>query len=98
MRKRRPLQLLGKEWPFTVRRTVDYDRPAGREGKCGAGPAAFERFTGDDGYRRQISAQRTPHISHRRRQQNLMSESNQRLRQTFEQRYISADKNHFCHY
>jgi hypothetical protein len=28
----------------------------------------------------------------------LMSESNQCLRQTFEQRYISADENHFCHY
>jgi hypothetical protein len=26
-----------------------------------------------------------------------MSESNQRLRQPFEQRRIGADENHFCH-
>jgi hypothetical protein len=27
-----------------------------------------------------------------------MSESNQCLRQSFEQRRIGADENHFCHY
>jgi hypothetical protein len=98
MRERRPLQLLGKKWPFARRFPVNYDRPAGRERKTGAGPSTLERFAGDDGYPRQLSTQRTSYISNRCRQQNFMSESNQCLRQAFEQRYISADENHSCHY
>ena len=98
MRERRPLKLLGEEWALAVRFPVNDDRPAGRERKCGAGPAILERFAGDDRYRRQISVHRASHFSNRCRQQNLMSKSNQCLREPFEQRYISADENHFYHY
>lgn len=98
MRERCPLEFLGEKWPLAVRFPVNDYRPARRERKCGAGPSILERFAGDDGYRRQISVERTSHISNRCRQQNLMSKSNQCLREPFEQRHISADENHFCHY
>jgi len=48
--------------------------------------------------RRQIPVQRTSDISNRCREQNFMSESNQCLRESFEQRHISADEYHFYHY
>ena len=98
MCERRPLKLLGEEWPLAVRFPVNDDRPAGRERKCGARPSILERFRGDNGYRREISVERTSDIANRCRQQNLMSKSNQCLREPFEQRHISADENHFYHY
>ena len=65
MRERCPLQLLGEEWPFAGRFPVDNDRAAGRERKSGGGPSILERLAGDDGYPREISAQRTSYISNR---------------------------------
>lgn len=97
MRERRPLQLLGEEWPFARRFPVNDDGAAGRERKSGARSSVLERLAGDDSYPGQISAQRTSYISNRCRQQNFVSESNQCLREAFEQRYISANENHFCH-
>jgi hypothetical protein len=98
MRERRPLELLGEEWPLAVRFPVNDDRASGCERKCGAGPSILERFTGDDGYRRQSSVHRTSYFSNRCRQQYLVSKSNQCLREPFEQRHISPDENHFYHY
>jgi hypothetical protein len=98
MRERCPLELLREEWPLAVRFPVNDDRPARRERKCGAGPSIFERFTRDYGYRRQTSVHRTHYFSNRCRQQNLMSKSNQCLREPFEQRHIGPDENHFDHY
>jgi hypothetical protein len=97
MRKRRPLQLLGKKWPFARRFPENDDRAARRERKSGARTSILERLAGDDGYPGQISAEHISYISNRRRQQNFVSESDQGLCEAFEQRYISADENHFCH-
>jgi hypothetical protein len=97
MRKRRALKLLGEKWTLSVSFPVDDDRPTGRESECGAWPSIFERFAGDHRYRRQISVERASHFSNCCRQQNLVSKSNQCLRESFEQRYISADENHFYH-
>jgi hypothetical protein len=97
MRECRPLQLLREEWPFARRFPVNYDRAAGRERKSGAGSSILERLAGDDRYPGQISAQHASYLSNRCRQQNFVSESDQGLCEAFEQRYISADENHFCH-
>jgi len=98
MSERCPLELLGEEWPLAVRFPVNDDRPSRREWKCGSGPYILERFTRDDGYRRQTAVHRTRYFSNRCRQQNLVSKSNQCLREPFEQRHISPDENHFYHY
>jgi len=98
MRERRALHLLGEEWSLAVGLPVDYQSAAGSERKSGAGSYVLQSFAGDDCDCREISVHHTTNITNRCRQQNLMSESNQCLRQSFEQRRIGADKNHFCHY
>ena len=98
VRERCPLQLLREEWPLAVSPPIDDDRSAGQEGKSERGASTLDRVARDDGDRGQISVQRTSDISNRCREQNFVSESNQCLRQSFEQRHISADEYHFYHY
>ena len=98
MRERCPLKLLREEWTLAVSFPVDYDRSAGQERKREAGASTFDRVARDHGDRRQIPVQRISDISNRCREQNFMSESNQCLRESFEQRHISADEYHFYHY
>ena len=98
VRERCSLKLLREERPLAVRLAVDDDRSPGQERKREPGAFTFDRVARDDGDRRQISVQRTSDISHCCREQNLMSESNQCLRQSFKQRHIGADEYHFYHY
>lgn len=97
MRQRRALHFLREKWPLAVRLPVHYERPARNERKSGAGSYVLQCFAGHDCDRREISVHHTTNIANGCRQQNLVSESNQRLRQSFEQRRIGADENHFCH-
>lgn len=97
MRERRALHLLGEVWSLAVGLPVHYQGPARSERKRGARSYVLQSFAGDDRDRRKISIHYTANIPNRCRQQNFMSESNQCLRQPFEQRRIGADENHFCH-
>jgi hypothetical protein len=97
MRERRALHFLGEEWSLAVGLPVHYKRSARSKRKSGARSYVLQSFAGDDRDRREISIHHTANIANRCSQQNLMSESNQRLRQPFEQRRIGADENHFCH-
>jgi len=98
MRERCALHLLGEEWSLAVGLPVQYQRPAGSQRKTGARTHVLQSFAGDDCDCREISVHHTTNIANRCSEQNFMSESNQCLRQPFEQRRIGADENHFCHY
>jgi hypothetical protein len=98
MRERRALHLLREEWSLAVGLPVHYERAAGNKGKSGARADVLQSFAGDDRNPREISVHHTTNLANRCRQQDFMSESNQCLRQSFEQRRIGADKNHFGHY
>jgi hypothetical protein len=97
MRERRALHFLGEEWSLAVGLPVHYERAARNERKSGARSHVLQSFAGHDCDRREISVHHTTNIANGCRQQNFMSESNQRLRQSFEQRRVGADENHFCH-
>jgi len=97
MRERRALHFLWKEWSLAVGLPVDYQRPTWSERKSRARSNVLQSFAGDDRDRREISIHHTTNIANRCREQDFMSESNQCLRQPFEQRRIGADENHFCH-
>ena len=97
MRERRALQLLREEWSLAVGLPVQYERSARSQRKSRARSYVFQSFAGDDRDCREISVHHTTNIANRCRQQDLMSESNQCLCQSFEQRRIGADENHFCH-
>jgi len=97
MRERCALHLLGEVWSLAVCLPVHYQRTARSERKCGARSNVLQRFAGYDRDRREISIHHTTNIANRSRQQDFMSESNQCLRQPFEERHIGADENHFCH-
>ena len=97
MRKRRALHLLGEEWSLTMGLAVQYQRSARSERKRGARSYVLQSFAGYDRDRREISIHHTTNIANRCREQDFMSESDQCLRQPFEQRRIGADENHFCH-
>jgi len=98
MRERRALHLLGEKRSLTVGLPVHYQRTARNERKSGARSYVLQSFAGDDSDRGKISVHHTTNLANRCRQQDFMSESNQCLRQPFEQRRIGADENHFCHY
>ena len=97
MRECRALHLLGEEWSLAVGLPVNYERAARSQRKSGARSHVLQSVAGDDRDRREISVHHTTNISNSCSQQNFMSESNQCLRQPFEQRRIGADENHFCH-
>ena len=97
MRERRALHLLGEEWSLAVGLPVHNERPTRSERKRGARSQVLQRVAGNDRDRREISVHHTTNLADRCSQQNFMSESNQCLRQPFEQRRIGADENHFCH-
>lgn len=97
MRERRALHFLGEEWSLAVGLPVHYKCPARSKRKSGARSYVLQSFAGDDRDRREISVHYTTNIANRCREQDFMSESNQCLRQPFEQRRIGADENHFCH-
>ena len=97
MRERRALHLLGKEWSLAVGLPVHYERAAWNEGKSGARSDVLQSFAGDDRDSGEISVHHATNISNCCSQQDFMSESNQCLRQAFEQRRIGTDENHFCH-
>jgi hypothetical protein len=97
MRERRALHFRGEEWSLAVGLPVHYQRAARNERKTGARSYVLQSLAGDDRDRREISVHHTTNIANRCRQQNFMSESNECLRQSFEQRRIGADENHFCH-
>ena len=97
MRERRALHLLWKEWSLPVSLSVHYQRAARSQRKSRARSYVLQSFARDDRDCREISVHHTTNIANRCCQQNFMSESNQCLRQPFEQRRIGADENHFCH-
>lgn len=97
MRERRALHLLGEEWSLAVGLPVHYQRSARSQRESSAWSEVLQSVAGDDCDRREISIHHTTNIANRCRQQDFMSESNQCLRQPFEQRRIGADENHFCH-
>jgi len=97
MSERRALHFLGEEWSLAVGLPVHNQRAARNERKSGARSYVLQSLAGDDRDRREISVHHTTNIANRCSQQNFMSESNQCLRQPFEQRRIGADENHFCH-
>ena len=97
MREGRALHLLGEEWSLAMRLAVQYQRSARSEWKRGARSYVLQSFAGYDRDRREISIHHTTNIANRCCEQDFMSESNQCLRQPFEQRRIGADENHFCH-
>jgi hypothetical protein len=96
--ERRSLKLRGKKWPVAVEFSVNYQCPAGREWERNTLGYILKRFGGDHGYGRQVSIHGARCICDCCREQNVVSESKQCLREPFEQRDISADENHFCHY
>ena len=98
MRERRALHLLGEEWSLAVGLPVHYQSAARSQRESGARSYVLQSFTGDDCDCREISIHHTTNIANCCRQQDFMSESNQCLRQPFEQRRVSADENYFCHY
>lgn len=97
MRESRALHLLVEEGSLAVGLPVHYERPARSQRKGGARSYVLQSLARNDRDRRQISVHHTTNIANGCRQKNFMSESKQRLRQSFEQRGIGADENHFCH-
>ena len=97
MRERRALHFLGEERSLAVGLPVHYERPARSKWKCGARSYVLQSFAGNDRDRREIPVHHAANFSNGCSQQNFMSKSNQCLRQSFEQRHIGADENHFCH-
>src|SRR6266581_6707641 len=98
MRQCRALKLRRKEQLFSVRFSVDDDCAAWRNGQSGAESFVFQRLRGHDCDCRQILVECTRYFPNRCRKQDIVSEPNQRLRESFQKRDISADENHFCHY
>src|SRR3979411_2731589 len=97
MRKRRALHFLVEEWSLAVGLPIHYQSPARSQRKSSARAYVLQSFAGDDRDCREISVHHATNISNCCSQEDCMSESNQCLPKSFEQRRIGTDENHFCH-
>jgi hypothetical protein len=92
------LKLRRKKWLAIVRCTVDDERTARSQWECGRDSCVLECIGRNHRQRGCLFGIRYLGFGDRCRERDVMSQADQRLSKSFEERNIFSDQNHFRHY